>query len=248
MKVKPLVRLDKLLSNLGYGSRKEIAQWAKAGRLTDREGRPWKKAADKVDRDTVLFDQQPLDARDLVLLLHKPDGYTCSHRDRPPLIFDLLPERYSYREPKLSCVGRLDKDTTGALLLTDQGQLLHRLTSPTWKQSKVYQIETSHEVTNEQVKKLALGGWCLPDDDKPLAPAECRQTGSHSLDLILTEGRFHQVKRMLEAVGNPLTRLHRSRFAGLTVDGLEPGQWRPLSVQELSELNSSCGLSEIPPS
>ena len=237
------VRLDKLLSNLGYASRREIAQLAKAGRLTDLAGKPWAKASDKVVPGQVLFDGEPLDPGELLLLLHKPAGYTCSHRDRPPLILDLLPPRYSYRDPQLSCVGRLDKDTTGAILLTDHGQLLHRLTSPSWKQPKVYQVSTQEPVTEQQVERLAVGGWCLPDEDKPLAPAECRATGPRSLELTLTEGRFHQVKRMLEAVGNPLVALHRSSFAGLTLQGLQPGQWRPLTTQESRALLETCRLT-----
>ena len=241
-----LGRLDKLLSNLGYGSRKEIAQWAKAGRLTDLAGKPWTKAADKVASDQVLFDGQPLDPGELLLLLNKPAGYTCSHRDRPPLVLDLFPPRYSYRDPQLSCVGRLDKDTTGALLLTDHGQLLHRLTSPTWKLPKVYQVETQEAVTEQQVERLSAGGWCLPDDDKPLAPAGCRPTGPQSLELTLTEGRFHQGKRMLEAVGNPVVRLHRESFAGLTVEGMEPGQWRPLTHQETAVLLERCRMPATP--
>jgi 16S rRNA pseudouridine516 synthase len=236
------VRLDKLLSNLGYGSRKQVGAWVKAGRLTAPSGQRLSKAADKVDPQQVRFDGEPLDPCELLLLIHKPAGVTCSHRDRPPLIYDLLPERYSYREPALSTVGRLDKDTTGALLLTDNGQLLHRLTSPGWKLPKVYQVTTSSPVTAQQVARLGEGGWCLPDDDKPLAPAVCRQTGEFCLELTLTEGRYHQVKRMLEAVGNPLLTLHRQSFAGLGLEGLEPAQWRPLTAEEKADLERICGL------
>lgn len=236
------VRLDKLLSNLGYGSRKEITYWAKAGRLTDPSGAVLPRAADKVDPDQVLLDGQPLDPRSLVLLMHKPAGFTCSHRDRPPLIFDLLPPRYQLRDPALSCVGRLDKDTTGVLLLTDQGQLLHRLTSPTWKLPKVYQVDAQGEITDAQMERLSEGGWCLPEDDKPLSPAECRRTGERQLEIVLVEGRYHQVKRMMEAVGNPLLRLHRRSFAGLEADDLEPGGYRPLNELELDALLTRCNL------
>lgn len=236
------IRLDKLLSNLGYGSRKEVTHWAKAGRITDARGVALARAADKVDPEEVRLDGQALDPLSLVLLMHKPAGYTCSHRDRPPLVFELLPPRYGQRDPALSCVGRLDKDTTGALLLTDQGQLLHRLTSPSWKLPKVYVVDAEDEVTEAQVARLAEGGWCLPDDDKPLAPAVCRRTGERSLELEMTEGRYHQVKRMMEAVGNPLIRLHRRSFAGLELEGLTPGQFRPLSDSELAALRTRCNL------
>jgi 16S rRNA pseudouridine516 synthase len=238
------VRLDKLLSNLGYGSRKEVAAWAKQGRLSDAAGRPLRNAAERMNPEDVRLDGLELDPRELLLLMNKPAGYTCSHRDRPPLVFDLLPSRYHFREPAVSCVGRLDKDTTGALVLTDHGQLLHRLTAPTWKLPKVYQVQTELPVMPEQVRRLAEGGWCLPDDDKPLAPAECRHTGVRSLELVLTEGRFHQVKRMLEAVGNPVTALHRSSFAGLEVEVLAPGQWRPLHPDERAGLLARCGLKD----
>lgn len=242
------VRLDKLLSNLGYGSRKEVTAWAKAGRVTDAAGLPLRRAADKVDPDRVRLDGQDLDPRELVLLLNKPTGYTCSHRDKPPLVYEILPPRFSFREPTLSCVGRLDKDTTGALLLTDHGQLLHRLTSPTWKLPKVYQVETSLPITDEQVARLAEGGWLLPGDDKPLAPAECRRTTEQTLELTLIEGRYHQVKRMLEEVGNPLTRLHRLSFAGLSVETLSPGEWRPLDLAERAGLMATCQLQDAPTS
>ncbi len=237
-----MIRLDKLLSNLGYGSRKEITGWARAGRVTDLAGQPLRRAADKVDPALVRFDGQSLDPLELMLILNKPSGYTCSHRDKPPLVYEILPPRYAFREPTLSCVGRLDKDTTGALLLTDHGQFLHRLTSPNWKLPKVYQVDTSGPVTEAQVARLAEGGWLLPGDDKPLAPAECRQTGERTLELTLIEGRYHQVKRMLEEVGNPLLRLHRQSFAGLTVEGLEPGEWRPLTEEERAHLMALCDL------
>lgn len=237
------VRLDKLLSNLGYGSRKEITAWAKAGRLTDARGGKLGKAADKVEPADVRLDGEALDPCELFLLMNKPADTTCSHKDKPPLIYSLLPERYSYRDPALSTVGRLDRDTTGAILFTDHGQMLHRLTSPTWKLPKVYQVVTSGSVTPAQVARLAEGGWCLEGDDKPLAPAHCVATGECSLELTLTEGRYHQVKRMLEAVENPLLSLHRKSFAGLGVDGLAPGQWRPLHAHELAGLMATCGLA-----
>lgn len=236
------IRLDKLLSNLGYGSRKDAEYWAKTGQLTDREGRPFKKASQKVEPENVLFAGEVLDPPELLILMNKPAGYTCSHRDTPPLVYELLPDRFSRRKPALSTIGRLDKDTTGVLLLTDMGQLLHRLIAPVWNKSKIYQVQTSQVVTDVQVEKLSQGGWCLEGDEKPLAPAQCEKTGPHSLQLILTEGRYHQVKRMMSAVENPLVKLHRSHFAGLELGDLKPGRWRFLDAVEkesLQELVSS---------
>ncbi len=229
-------RLDKLLSNLGYGSRKEVASWAKSGRLGHRDGRPLRNPSEKVEASEVHFDGEPLDPDHLFILLHKPSGVTCSHRDRPPLVFDLLPPRFSFRKPPLSCVGRLDRDTTGTLLLTDQGQVLHRLTSPKAKKAKVYLVTTESPLETWQVERLSQGGWCLPDDPKPLAETECRQLGERELELVLTEGRYHQVKRMLEAVNNQVATLHRRSFAGLTADHLSPGHWRYLSTEEIAAL------------
>ena len=236
------VRLDRLLSNLGYCSRKETGKLIRSGAVTDLEGKPYKKASDKANASEVLLNGVPLDPAELILLMNKPEGFTCSHSDRPPLIYELLPERYFLREPQLSCVGRLDKDTTGLIMLTDNGQLLHRLISPNWKVEKVYQVETAHPVEEQQVARLAEGGWCLPEDDKPLAPAQCRKTGDRSLELILTEGRYHQVKRMVAAVGNHLTSLHRSRFGEWELGDLKPGEWKLFSPAERNRLATSCGL------
>ena len=232
-------RLDKLLSNLGYGSRKDAEYWAKTGKLTDLQGRPIKKASQRVEPEEVLLENTALDPTELLILMNKPEGYTCSHRDTPPLIYDLLPERFSRRKPALSTVGRLDKDTTGVLLFTDLGQLLHRLIAPVWNKTKVYQVECDQTVTPSQIERLTQGGWCLEGDDKPLLPTQCEQTGPNSVQLILNEGRYHQVKRMMSAVKNPLTKLHRSHFAGLGLGGLQPGQWRHLTPMERQVLESS---------
>ena len=237
------VRLDRLLSNLGYCSRKEVGKLVKSGALTNLDGKPYKKAAEKVEPHHVKLHGELLDPAELIILLHKPSGYTCSHRDKPPLIFELLPPRYFHRDPQLSCVGRLDKDTTGLILLTDNGQLLHRLISPNWKVEKFYQVETLHPVEQSQVERLAEGGWCLPDDEKPLAPARCRRTSERSLELVLTEGRYHQVKLMMAAVGNPLVKLHRSQFGTWSLHDLKEGEWKIFSENERAQLVKSCGLT-----
>ncbi len=240
--MKKPVRLDKLVSNLGYGSRREVDYLAKAGRLTDRAGNRFAKGSVKVTVGDVLLDGERIDSTELFLILHKPAGYTCSHRDHPPLIYEILPDRFSVREPSLSSVGRLDKDTTGALLLTDHGQLLHRLTSPQWKLPKVYVIETRDPVDDKQIARLSEGGWCLPGDNKPLYPTVCKRLAERTLEMTMIEGRFHQIKRMLEAMDNPVTALHRNTFAGLGVEDLPVGEWRHLNLEELKMLFGQCGL------
>ncbi len=218
------VRLDKLLSNLGYCSRKEVKQWIRDGRLS-LGGRHPKGPADKVFHQEVRLDGQVLDPPPpFTLLLHKPAGYACSHDDHPPLVYSLLPERFRLRKPKLSTIGRLDRDTTGVLLITDDGDLLHRLTSPKHKAQKVYQVTTRDPLTPAEAELLASG--TLELDGKRLRPAVAKLISQHRLELTLTEGRFHQVKRMLELVGNEVTSLHRSRFAGVSLGELEPGQFR----------------------
>jgi 23S rRNA pseudouridine2605 synthase len=130
-------------------------------------------------------------------------------------------------------VGRLDADTTGALLLTNDGELAHRLAHPRYEVEKVYEAEVEGEPTDEALAALERG---VELEDGPTAPARARRLGPSTIELSIHEGRKHQVKRMLEAVGHPVTRLHRSRYAGLTTEGLEPGQWRELGAAEVAAL------------
>ncbi len=177
------------------------------------------------------------------VLLHKPAGTECSQKPSTyPSIYTLLPPPLRQRPVKsavqgVQAVGRLDQDTTGLLLLSDDGQFIHRMGSPKRHVPKVYQITAKHEVTDAQVQQL-LAGVVLDDDPKPVRAAACERAGSHGLHLTLTEGKYHQVKRMLAAVGNRVEALHRSRVGALELDPalLAPGQWRWLNTQDLQKL------------
>ena len=175
------------------------------------------------------------------LMLHKPTGHECSQKPSAwPSIYTLLPAPLRARPSGAACgvqaVGRLDQDTTGLLTLTDDGPLIHRMASPKHHVPKVYQITCKHPVDTRQTAQL-LAGVVLDDDPRPVKAAACVQTGSHTLDLTLTEGKYHQVKRMVAAVGNRVDALHRSRIGAFDLPaGLAPGQWRWLQPGETAQL------------
>lgn len=173
------------------------------------------------------------------LYLHKPAGYECSQKPSAwPSIYTLLPAPLRQRpnkgaQPGVQAIGRLDQDTTGLLLLSDDGAFIHKMSSPKHHVPKVYQVGTADPVDDRQVARL-LEGVVLDDDPRPVRAAACRQTGGSSLDLTLTEGKYHQVKRMVAAVGNRVVSLHRSRIGKLELPAdLRPGEWRWLTTDEL---------------
>ncbi len=175
------------------------------------------------------------------LMLHKPAGHECSQKPSTyPSIYTLLPapirQRGGGAAAGVQAVGRLDQDTTGLLLLSDDGKFIHRMSSPKHHVPKVYEVNAKHAVDDKQIQKL-LAGVVLDDDPKPVKAAACVQTGANQLRLTLTEGKYHQVKRMLAAVGNRVEEaggLHRSRIGELALpDDLLPGQWRWLTAQDL---------------
>lgn len=177
------------------------------------------------------------------VLLHKPAGYECSHKPSAwPSVYTLLPSPLRLRPNKnaiqgVQAVGRLDQDTTGLLLLSDDGQFIHRISSPKHHVPKLYQVTCKHAVDALQINKL-LDGVVLDDSPKPVRAAACVQTGELTLDLTLTEGKYHQVKRMLAAVGNRVEGLHRASMGGLTLDGLRSGEWRWVSADDLKLLQT----------
>lgn len=232
-----LTRLDKLLSNRGYCTRSEAQDLARQGRVLV-DGQTVRSAALKVDPAVVTLDGEPLDPEGLLLMLHKPPGYTCSHKDAGVLVYALLPERYLRRNPVLSTVGRMDRDTTGLLLLTDDGGLVHRLTSPRHKVEKVYEVWLERDLEDDAAEILARGGLVLPEDPHPLLPADLEVVEPRFVRLTLVEGRYHQVKRTFEALGNRVVRLHRPRFGPLELGDLPEGSFRPLTEAERSALVS----------
>ena len=176
------------------------------------------------------------------LMLHKPAGYECSQKPSTyPSIYTLLPapirQRGGGAAAGVQAVGRLDQDTTGLLLLSDDGKFIHRMSSPKHHVPKVYEVTTRHPVDDQQVRKL-LAGVVLDDDPKPVRAAACEQTGELRLSLTLTEGKYHQVKRMIAAVGNRVEGLHRSRIGSLALPAdLKPGEWRWLNADDLARIS-----------
>ena len=230
------MKLVKHIANLGYGSRKQVQGMFREGRITDADGEVLY-ADDKVEHDAIRVDGEPLDPPPgLALMLYKPTGYTCSTKDQGRLVYDLLPERFRDRDPVLSSVGRLDRDTSGLLLMTDDGQLLHRIVSPKARLDKVYVAELAQDLRGDEAAQFASGTLLLESDDKPLLPAELEVLGPRQVRLTLHEGRYHQVRRMFAAVGNHVQVLQRVRIGGLDLGQLQPGQWRQLQAADLQTL------------
>lgn len=224
-------RLDQLLANLGYCSRREARDLVRCGAVTVDDA-PVRDFGAKVDPATVRVDGEPLDHPDgLLLLLHKPLGLVCSHDERDgPNVYSLLPERWRRRNPVVTSIGRLDKETSGLLLLTDQSLLVHRLTSPKHKVAKRYRATLDREPPAGLAGLFAAGTLQLEGEKAPCAPAELRLTGPREAELVLTEGKYHQVRRMFASQGCTVLTLHRARFGDLDLGDLAPGQWRELPL------------------
>lgn len=230
------MKLVKLIANLGYGSRKQIAAMFREGRITDPQGEVLY-ADDRVEHAAIRIDGEPLDPPPgLALMLHKPIGYTCSTKDPGRIVYDLLPPRFRLRSPLLSTVGRLDRDTSGLLLMTDDGALLHRIVSPKSHLPKIYEADLAEPLRGDEAALFASGTLMLESETMPLRPAALEILASQRVRLTLTEGRYHQVRRMFAATGNRVEALHRSAVGGLSLNGLEAGQWRALDAATLAQL------------
>ncbi len=230
------MKLVKHLANLGYGSRKQVAWLFREGRITDADGEVLY-ADDTPTHDEIRVDGEPLDpAPGILLMLNKPLAVTCSKKDPGGVVFDLMPARFGTRDPALSTVGRLDRDTSGLLLLTDDGQLLHRIISPKSKLPKVYLVTLAQDLRGDEAIQFANGGLMLESEKTPLLPAELEVLGPRQARLTLHEGRYHQVRRMFAAVGNHVEALHRERIGGLNLGDLAEGQWRMLGKAERETL------------
>ena len=234
------LRVDRLLANLGYGSRREVQQLVHAGLVT-LDGTVIEDSDQRiaVTRDLperMRIRDKPVDPPPgLALMLHKPLGVTCSHKEAGPLVYGLLPERWRRRDPAISTGGRLDKDTSGLLLMTDDGALLHRIISPKAHVPKRYRVTLDRPLRGDEAEIFASGTLLLEGEDKPLLPAEMDVLSGTSAHLTITEGRYHQVRRMFAAVGNHVTALHRDRIGALDLpQDLEPGQHRLLGDAELA--------------
>ena len=240
------MELQDILFSQGFGTRRVCAGLIQQGLVAVNQQNQAQPATEFV-ADGLRFSVQGVDWQyfeKAYLMLHKPAGYECSQKPSTyPSIYTLLPapirQRGGGAAAGVQAVGRLDQDTTGLLLLSDDGKFIHRMSSPKHHVAKVYEVTAKHGVTEEQIQKL-LNGVVLDDDPKPVKAAECVQTGPHQLSLTLTEGKYHQVKRMLAAVGNRVAEvggLHRSRIGDLTLPPeLKPGQWRWLTEHDLKAI------------
>jgi 16S rRNA pseudouridine516 synthase len=230
------MKLVKLIANLGYGSRKQVTAMFREGRVTDAAGEVLY-ADDRVDHADVRIDGEPLDPpTGLVLMMHKPPGHTCSTRAAGRIVYDLLPPRWRARDPVLSTVGRLDRDTSGLLLFTDDGALLHRIISPRARVVKVYEATLAEDLRGDEARVFASGTLMLESETTPLAPAELEVLGPRHARVALGEGRYHQVRRMFAALGNHVETLHRSAVGGLQLGDLGVGEWRVLELPEVDRI------------
>ncbi|MFK2876756.1 pseudouridine synthase [Rhodanobacter hydrolyticus] len=228
------MKLVKLIANLGYGSRKDVAWMFREGRITDAAGEVLY-ADDKVEHAQIHIDGEPLDPPPgLVLMMHKPLGVTCSRKDPGRVVYDLLPPRYRIREPALSTVGRLDRDTSGLLLFTDDGALLHRIISPKAEVTKVYEATLAQDLRGDEAALFASGTLLLESETTPLAPARLETLSPRHARLTVTEGRYHQVRRMFAATGNHVETLQRVAVGALALGELAPGGWRALDADDVA--------------
>ncbi|MGU3407320.1 pseudouridine synthase [Methylobacterium brachiatum] len=240
MKAAKSVRLDKLLANLGYGSRREIQGLARGGAIL-LDGAELADAGDRIALDPDLperltVDGAPVDPLPgLCLMLHKPLGVTCSHKEAGPLVYGLLPERWRRRDPPLSTVGRLDKETSGLLLLTDDGALLHRIIAPKANVAKRYRVTLDRPLDGTEGATFASGTLVLEGEDRPLLPVHLDVEDPTHCAVTLTEGRYHQVRRMFAAIGNHVVALHRDRVGGLDLPAdLPAGGYRVMGPADIA--------------
>ena len=233
------MKLVKLIANLGYGSRKEVTAMFREGRITDPDGEVLY-ADDKVPHEHIRIDEEALDPpTGMVLMMHKPLGATCSRKDIGRVVYDLLPPRYRVRDPALSTVGRLDRETSGLLLFTDDGALLHRIISPKSRVSKIYEATLANDLRGDEGVLFASGEMMLESETDPLEPVVLEVLEPRRARVTLTEGRYHQVRRMFAAVGNHVETLERISVGALTMDDLQPGQWRALEEHEIARIFAS---------
>ena len=222
------MRLDRLLANLGYGSRTEVKQLIADRRVLGLDGRILTNPGAPAVAGDVTVDGKPLDhPGPLLVMLHKPLGYVCSHDEREgPRAYDLLPYQWLLRNPRLESIGRLDRDSTGLLLLTDDHQLVHRLTSPKHNMPKRYAVTLDAPADADLLERFASGELLIDGDAKPCLPAELtldNSAGPTAAEVVMYEGRYRQVRRMFAACGRTVVALHRTHMGPYELGALTPG-------------------------
>ena len=237
-----MARLDRLLANLGYGSRREVQALVAGGKVV-LDGAVLKDAGVRIAVDATLPERMTIRGvsvdppAPLVLMMHKPLGVVCSHKEDGEKIYDLLPRRWRLRDPGLSTVGRLDKDTSGLILMTDDGDFLHRVISPRRHVPKTYLATLDRPLRGSEGEVFAAGTLMLDSEEKPLRPAKLEVVDARTARLTITEGRYHQVRRMFAAVGNHVVTLHRERIGGIALpNDLAPGQHRILPAVQAEQV------------
>lgn len=221
-------RIDAHLSSLGYCTRSEAKKFLKIYELCVKETRVFDPSL-KAYHDDITINNEAIDPETITVLLNKPTGFICSHNDAGSLIYALIPNRWNRRNPKISTIGRLDIDTTGAIILTDDGVLNHKLSSPKSDVLKVYEATLAVPLKGDEKDIFASGELMLNGEKKPLLPATLEVLSPTHVRLEICEGKYHQVKRMFAAVGNRVLTLHRVSFAGFTVEDLEEGSYKNIS-------------------
>lgn len=236
------MHIERILHSQGFGTRKSCRTLIRAGRVSIA-GRIIDNPFEDIPTAGLVFSVNDTSWQyfeKAYLMLHKPAGYECSHRTQNhSSVFELLPPELTQRG--VQCIGRLDQDTTGLLLLSDDGQFIHTWSSGKKRNPKVYEVTTKHPVTDLQIGSL-LAGVQLHDEPAPITAVACTQTGERSLSLTIAEGKYHQVKRMVAAVSNRVEALHRSRVGGLSLpQDLASGEWRWLLPDDLLQLSDHSG-------
>lgn len=224
-------RLDQLFSQLGYGSRNDLKKFLREGRV-EVLGTERPKASDRFDPNLVRVDGKALDHPEgLLILLNKPVGYVCSHDVREgSLVYELLPDQWHFRSPQIVSIGRLDKETSGLILLTDQSELVHQLTSPKNHVAKLYDVHFEGPLRADAIEICAAGTLLLEGENKPCLPAELKILSPTHAQIQIIEGRFHQVRRMFGMLGANVFLLKRVRFGSLDLAGVNDGEYRLLPL------------------
>ena len=222
-------RVDAHLSSLGYCTRSEAKRFLRMNEVCVNDTRVFDVRI-KAYHDDIKVNKEALDAETITILLNKPAGVICSHNEEGTLIYSLIPSRWNNRNPKMSTIGRLDIDTTGAIILTDDGALNHRLTSPKNDVTKIYEVKLAQPLKGDEAEIFVSGELMLNGETKPLQPAKLEVINPKLARLEICEGKYHQVKRMFASTGNKVMNLHRLNFAGFEVDDLKEGEYKFLKL------------------